>query len=182
MLAADQTRFPPQTATLRDWRTVTLRFLKTEDTEALVDFYESVELAAYRFYSPAPPTRESAAKKTAAALAPNWVCIVAEAEGSAIVGYNWCKWNPAYDEPSIFGICVRRDYRGNGLGKALMTRLLDVAAEAGPEVMSLTVQMANPRAVALYTSMGFKIVREQTRGRIGQFAPEPEYYMERRVR
>ena len=48
--------------------------------------------------------------------------------------------------------------------------------------MSLTVQKANPRAVALYQKMGFEIVREQMRNQVEEFPPEPEYYMERKVR
>jgi len=50
--------------------------------------------------------------------------------------------------------------------------------------MSLTVQLANNRAVALYHKMGFTIVREQMRAASEAcgFPAETEYYMERRVR
>lgn len=48
--------------------------------------------------------------------------------------------------------------------------------------MALTVQLANPRAIALYQKMGFRIVRQQVRDRIGDFAAEPEYAMEQIVR
>ena len=65
-----------------------------------------------------------------------------------------------------------------------MTRLAQIAEKVGPPVMTLTVQEANPRAVALYQSMGFSIVRAQIRQEMEGhgFPPEPEYLMERRVR
>jgi ribosomal protein S18 acetylase RimI-like enzyme len=85
---------------------------------------------------------------------------------------------------SHFGLCIRRGLQASGAGNALMTRLLEVAKEIGPPVMGLTVQKANARAVALYTKMGFRVVREQMRGpmAVDGFPPEPEYYMERRTR
>ena len=63
-----------------------------------------------------------------------------------------------------------------------MQRTADIAKEIGPPIMSLKVQIANPRAVALYREMGFKIIREKMRPHVEEFPPEPEYYMERTVR
>ncbi len=85
-------------------------------------------------------------------------------------------------ERSTFGICISRDCQGSGAGRALMTRLLDIAREVGPPIMTLTVQHANPRAVALYRAMGFTPVREQLREVKFGFPEEPEYCMERPVR
>ena len=60
-----------------------------------------------------------------------------------------------------------------------MRRLLEIAQTVGPLVISLTVQKANPRAIRLYRTMGFRLVREQTRPASNWFPAEPEYYMER---
>jgi len=84
-----------------------------------------------------------------------------------------------------FGICIGRDLQGRGVGRALMVRLAEVAESVGPPVMQLTVQLANARAVALYRSMGFRVVREQMRANDDAgygFPPEPEYLMERETR
>jgi ribosomal protein S18 acetylase RimI-like enzyme len=59
-----------------------------------------------------------------------------------------------------------------------MERLMKIAHDIGPNIMSLTVQKSNARAVILYQKMGFQIIREQLRGGDN----EPEYYMERTVR
>jgi ribosomal protein S18 acetylase RimI-like enzyme len=182
VLDQDLERFPPTVTELEDGRRVTLRFLALEDAQALGDFYESLSRATYRFYCPHPLTRENAAKNAASALSPTLAALVAEDRAQEIVGYASYQWENDGSRASIFGICLRQAYRGIGLGQAMMERLLEVARHVGPPIMSLTVQKANPRARALYHKMGFQIVREQVRGQIEEFAPEPEYYMERQTR
>jgi len=110
------------------------------------------------------------------------VILVGENENQEIAGHASYWWDTDDDAPSTFGICIRKAYRGIALGQALMTRLFEVAEHIGPPVMSLTVQKANPRAFALYSKMGFQVVHEQMRGRVEEFAPEPEYYMKRQTR
>jgi ribosomal protein S18 acetylase RimI-like enzyme len=182
-------QFPPQVATLKDGRRLTLRLLAEDDAEALGDFYESMPRETWRFYCPSKLTREDAAKKAARALNPTVVCLVAVDETTGqIAGYDWYRWRNAEGRASVFGICLREAYRGIGLGRALIQRLLAIAHllgrsyKFGPPVMSLTVQLANPRAVALYTKMGFRIVREQVRGQVADFPAEPEYTMEQTLR
>ncbi len=179
---ADQRRFPPVTATLKDSRRVTLRLLSPNDRKALGDLYATLPRATWRFYCPPRLTREDADRTAAQATSPTFVCVVAENDIGEIIGYNWYRWKAAESPTSVFGICLREDARGLGLGRALMMRLLEMAREVGPPIVSLTVQLANPRAVALYRSMGFHIVREQVRDRIADFPPEPEYYMELNIR
>ena len=106
------------------------------------------------------------------------MCLIAEDVEDVVLGYAWYQWRSQRDTHSGFGICIRPDTQGAGLGRALMQRLLDIAHTTGPETMSLTVQKANERAYKLYASMGFSVVREQLRGGDG----EPEYYMERCTR
>jgi ribosomal protein S18 acetylase RimI-like enzyme len=182
MRISDQRRFPPEVVTLDDKRTITLRFLAVEDMEAFGDFYTSIERTAYRFYCPHPLTRENAEKRVSAALSPTVVGIVAVDDSQNIVAYASFQWKAADITPSFFGICILKAYRGLGLGEILMQRIAGIAKDVGPSVMSLTVQKANPRALALYHKMGFNIIREQTRPQLDEFPPEPEYYMERQVR
>jgi len=182
-----QAGYPLLTATLRDGRSVRLRPLSAADAGALGDFYTSLPRETWRFYCPPCLTREDAARRAAEADAATVVCLVAEEPSSrAIVGYAWYRWKDDASSPgprsSTFGICLREAYRGAGLGHALIARLLEIAREVGPPVMALTVQLANPRAIALYQKMGFRIVRQQVRDRIGDFAAEPEYAMEQIVR
>ena len=178
MKQQDQSRFPAVAATLKDGRGVVIRPIRTDDGEALADFYASVPPEDVRFYSPHPLDRENAFRKAAAADAPFSVVLLAEAAEGRIAGYGWFRWDGDAAPRSGFGICIRREFQNVGLGGELMARLNEIARVLGPPVMGLTVQKANARGVALYQKMGFRPVREQLRGGDG----EPEYYMERRVR
>ena len=184
MLPEDKHRFPPVSVRLKDGRAATIRLLDEADANALAEFYEAVPDADYRFYCAHRLDREHARKKAARADTPNFVCLVLQAPEGALGGYAWYDWPQDKPQRSTFGICVRPNYKGVGAGKALMERLLAVAAKYGPPVMGLTVQLANPVAVALYQKMGFRIVKQQMRGPVdgGKFPPEPEYAMERKVR
>jgi ribosomal protein S18 acetylase RimI-like enzyme len=182
MRISEQQRFPPITVTLNDKGSVVIRFLAVEDARAYGDFYQSIERAAYRFYCPHPLTRENAEKRTAAALSPTVVGLVMVDAAQHIVAYASYQWNVSDNSPSFFGICIQKPYRGMGLGEILMQRIAEIAKDIGPPIMSLTVQKANPRAVALYRKMGFEIISKQMRAQVEEFPPEPEYYMERRVR
>jgi ribosomal protein S18 acetylase RimI-like enzyme len=183
MRPEDQPRFSAVSTTLKDGREVVLRLLAVDDVEALADFYDSLPRATWRFYCPPRLTRDDAAMRARWANQTTFVCLVAE-DGTTghVVGYNWYQWKEEGSRISVFGICLREAYRGVGLGRALMARLLEIAEEVGPPVMSLTVQLANPRAVALYQKMGFRIVREQEREKVADFEAEPEYYMEQSIR
>lgn len=56
-------------------------------------------------------------------------------------------------------ICVLREYRGMGIGHALIRRSLTRLGELGCRSASLTVTAANQGAVALYQRIGFRIIR-----------------------
>jgi len=179
MLPADHARFPGVAIVLKNGQTVHLRPLTTADGEALADCYADIPPEHIRFYCPYPLDREHALRNASRADSPTEVVLVAETADRRIAGYAWYRWSDGAPASS-FGICLRPAYQGQRLGRALMTRLLAIAREVGPRVMSLTVQLANTRAVKLYTSMGFTVVREQTRqpDPARGFAEEPEYYME----
>lgn len=178
MKGEDQSRFPAVTATLKDGRRVVIRPLSADDGPDLGDFYESIPPEDHLFYRPHPLTRQKSMEKAAAADDPLAVVLVAQTRDDRIAGYAWFRWEAPCSEASRFGICIGREFQGQGLGAALMGRLNEIARALGPPVMALTVQKANPRAVALYGKMGFRIVRRQPR----RGDQEPEYYMERRVR
>jgi len=168
----------PLRVSLKNGVSVTIRPLRANDGEALGRLYERVTPADRRFYAPHGLTQEMAQQKAARAASPRFLCLVMETADREIGGYAWYSWEKEESREGIFGICIRKDLQGLGAGKALMKRILEIAKEIGPSIMSLTVQLANPRALALYRSMGFKIVRQQLREADG----EPEYYMEKKVR
>ncbi len=62
------------------------------------------------------------------------------------------------DEGSITNIAVRPDLRRLGLGRAVVTALLDRAREIGVSDVFLEVRVSNEPAIALYRSLGFETV------------------------
>ncbi|MDM5221118.1 GNAT family protein [Peribacillus sp. NJ11] len=83
--------------------------------------------------------------------------IVAEINGEVIgwIGFE-SENRKRMSHKGSFGLMIRKNYRGMGIGKELVQALLDWA-EANPliEKVSLGVFSTNHRAIALYKSMGF---------------------------
>ncbi|HEU5281420.1 MAG TPA: GNAT family N-acetyltransferase [Gammaproteobacteria bacterium] len=93
------------------------------------------------------------------ALASGWVYYIAVVD-ERVVG--WCnigKHNrPIFEHSGVLGMGVVADYRGQGIGKALIRAALTKAKEKGLTRVSLTLREPNKRAIALYDAFGF--VRE----------------------
>jgi len=74
--------------------------------------------------------------------------------GDGVVGYAgmWV----IVDEAHISTLAVRSDRRRCGLGRRLLSHLIDAAHERGATEITLEVREANAAARALYESFGFK--------------------------
>jgi len=90
--------------------------------------------------------------------------MVAEQNGK-IVGAAWTRIIPAYghldSETPELAISVLSEYRGNGIGTMLMTRLFELLRERGYRRTSLSVQKDNP-AVRFYKRLGYEITDEKS--------------------
>lgn len=88
--------------------------------------------------------------------------LVAEA-GSKVVGAVWVRVMNDYghinDETPSFAVSLFKEYRGKGIGTALMKEMLCVLKQKGYKQASLAVQKEN-YAVKMYKKIGFKIVDE----------------------
>ena len=75
----------------------------------------------------------------------------------------WTRIMPDYghidDETPSFAIALYPQYRGQGIGTALMERMLELLKQAGYRQASLSVQRQN-RAAKLYQRLGFQIIGE----------------------
>ncbi|MBB5360350.1 ribosomal-protein-alanine N-acetyltransferase [Rhodanobacter sp. ANJX3] len=88
---------------------------------------------------------------------PCWVlCVDALVAGYGILSIG-------ADEAHILNICIAPDYRGQGLGRHLLRRLLDIARWNGAERVFLEVRPSNPLAKSLYESLGFKEIGRRPR-------------------
>ena len=90
------------------------------------------------------------------------ICFVAQVD-EKVVGAVWVRIMDDYghveDGVPSFAISLYKDYRGLGIGTAMMKQMLAELKERGYEKASLAVQKAN-YAVKMYKKVGFEIVDE----------------------
>lgn len=91
------------------------------------------------------------------------ICFVAEVE-NMIVGAVWVRIMNDYghidNETPSLAISLYKEYRGFGIGTAMMREILALLKAHGYKQVSLSVQKAN-YAAKLYLKVGFEIIREQ---------------------
>lgn len=90
------------------------------------------------------------------------ICYIAEVD-NVIIGAVWVRIMNDYghvdDETPSFAISLLKEYRKNGIGTALMKKMLSELKVQGYKQASLAVQKMN-YAVHMYKKVGFEIVDE----------------------
>lgn len=97
---------------------------------------------------------------------PGDYCLAAEEEGR-IVGMAWARilsgeikgFGFIDGKTPEFAVSILKEYRGKGIGTALMKEMLKLLKKEGYSKASLAVQKDN-YAVNMYNAVGFKTVRE----------------------
>ena len=88
--------------------------------------------------------------------------LVAEVDGK-IVGAVWVRIMNDYghvdDETPSLAISLYKEYRGFGIGTAMLKEILALLKSHGYQQVSLSVQKAN-YAAKLYLKVGFEVIRE----------------------
>lgn len=91
------------------------------------------------------------------------ICYVAEMDGN-VIGAVWVRVMNDYghieDGIPSFAISLYKDYRGYGIGTALMKNMLNELKQRGYEKASLSVQKTN-YAVNMYKNVDFEIIDEK---------------------
>jgi L-amino acid N-acyltransferase YncA len=101
-----------------------------------------------------------------AARGPRHPIFLAEASGAAV---GWASLNafnprPAYDHVADLSVYVERAWRGRGVGRRLLSHLVEVAPGLGYHKLVLAAFPFNASGMALYERLGFLAVgtyREQ---------------------
>lgn len=106
---------------------------------------------------------------------------VAKAVSGDILGYSVSWW--VQDQAELANLAVKEEFRGRGIGSALLDRVLLDLTRAGVETLFLEVRVSNDGALALYRSRGFVQVgvrkdyyrnpREDARILLKQLTAEP---------
>ena len=142
-----------------------IRRLRENETELLKDFlYEAIFIPE----GVEPPDRSIIEQPELSlycdgfGTGPADHCLVAEVDGK-VVGAVWTRIMNDYghidDETPSFAISLYREYRGQGIGTAMMRKMLELLKSQGWKKASLAVQKEN-YAVRMYEAVGFRTVYE----------------------
>lgn len=112
--------------------------------------------------------------------------LLAEVDGN-VAGAVWARIMEDYghvdDRTPSLAISLYKEYRGYGIGTAMMREMLTVLKKCGYEQVSLSVQKAN-YAVKMYRKLGFEIIsrnrctgEQEDDGMGGESEKDGEYIM-----
>lgn len=144
---------------LRDRRRVTLRPANFDDVESVLENINLVcKEEVYILPDEIPYDLEAERKWLSAFDGKRNVLFVA-ADGRRIVGQADCHGGTFSKNrhTGLLGIVIRDGWRGTGLGRALMDRLLEWMRSQGFLKAYLEVFSTNVRARKLYESLGFQV-------------------------
>lgn len=135
---------------------VLLRPIRPEDEHLYKAFFERVDSndARLRFFQPVSHlTHEFLARLTQVDYARE-IAFVALSDMNELLGVSRFATDPDY-EHAEFGILVRSDLKGRGLGTALMQHLIDYARAEGLKELSGYVLAGNSGMLRLASELGF---------------------------
>ena len=162
--------YSAETLALRDGRKITIRSVEPEDAAGMLQ-YMKIMLGETPFFFLSPEEFNYTAEEEAGILAgrkndPRSLMLVAETEGEIIASADICPHGTKsrVQHRAELGISVRKDYWWQGIGSALMERLIPFAQQSGFEQIELTVESKNQRALQLYHKNGFIIYGTRPHG------------------
>lgn len=161
--------FRPRTVTLRDGRRALIRRATPRDAEGIIAHVNAI--GAERVFIMTETLRYSPREERA--LLRKWnadrdseLFLVAVGGRTVIGTANFSRGRPSkIRHTANLGVALHKDWRGVGLGRAMMLAGIDWARSVGIRKLTLAVFAGNRRALALYRNLGF--VREgRLRGQV----------------
>ena len=137
----------------------TVRAAADGDLPAIADIYNDAVLNSTATFDTEPATLAESEQWLRDRSHP-YAVLVAE-RGGEVVGWAAIKpfaSKPAYRFTAENTVYVRADMRGKGVGKALLGRLLEAAAENGFHTVIARIAAPNPASVRLHRRFGFRRV------------------------
>ena len=162
--------YPAETLALQDGREILIRSVEPEDAAGMLKYMKKM-LGETLFLLRTPEEFNYTPEEEAKILAgrkndPRSLMLVAEIEGQIIASADICSHGAKsrVQHRAELGISVRKDYWHQGIGSALMERLISFAKQSGYEQIELTVESKNQRALRLYHKNGFIIYGTRPHG------------------
>lgn len=146
----------PKTVRLKDGTVITLRPLRSDDADRLVDLFSDVDEEELRILRD-DVTNPDVVRRWATELDYERVLpIVAEVEGR-LIGDATLHRRPVspYEKVGKVRLYVHRDYRRRGVGTALLNELLGVARALGLEQVLMEFYVEHAALIAAFQRRGF---------------------------
>jgi phosphinothricin acetyltransferase len=138
----------------------TIKPASEEDAAQIAGIYAHHVRKGTASFDTEPRSIEATIAKIAECDARGWPFLIC-ADGDAILGYAYAtqfRDRPAYGLACEDSIYVHPDHVGKGVGKLLLSALVEAAEAAGFRQMLAVVGGGEPASVALHASLGFEHV------------------------
>lgn len=159
-----------ETLKLKDGRSCIIRSVEPDDAPLMLQ-YMKIMLGETPFLMRTPEELDYTPEEEARILSnrkddPRSLMLIAELDGQIIASADICSHGHKSRilHRGELGIAVRKDYWRQGIGSALMERLIAFAEHSGYEQVELTVKSKNHRAIGLYMKYGFTIYGTRPHG------------------
>jgi len=138
---------------------ITIRPAEASDLDSITEIYEDAVTHGTASYELEPPSRAEMGERFASLRAEGYPYLVAE-EGGRIIGYAYAgafRARPAYRFIVENSIYVAPDAKGQGIGRALLERLIVEATALGFRQMIAVIGDGSPQSpsVKLHEKLGF---------------------------
>lgn len=135
-----------------------IRDSQTIDLPVISDIYAHHVLHGTGTFEIEPPTCEDMANRRADVLSKGLPYLVI-AENEKVLGFAYCNWfkpRPAYRFSAEDSIYLSPDALGRGLGRSLLTELMQRAESAGVrKLIAVIGDSANQGSIGVHQSVGF---------------------------
>lgn len=138
-----------------------IRAATEADIAEIQSIYAHHVLTGVGTFEEVPPSVEEMADRVARVLQRGWSWLVAT-DATGVLGY---AYYTQFRDRSAYRFCaedsvyVREDVRGQGVGKALVARLIDDAAAAGMrQIIAVIGDSENTGSIGVHASLGFHMV------------------------
>ncbi|MCB8839183.1 GNAT family N-acetyltransferase [Aurantimonas sp. VKM B-3413] len=151
-----------------------IRPVALSDVPAITAIYEHAVLHGTATYELAPPNEGEMRQRLEATVGQGYPYIVAEDRAGAVIGYayaNAFRARPAYRWSVEDSVYLAPAAKGQGVGTALLTRLVEIATESGFRQMVAVIggsdhapsirlhERAGFRKIGIFEKSGFKFGR-----------------------
>jgi len=141
-------------------QTPTFRIAEAHDALAIAEIYNYEVTYGVSTFDLTPRTEEEQ-RAWIAARSGAFAVIVADETSLGVVGFaalSTYRDRPGYRTTVENSVYVRRDQHRRGIGRLLLTRLLDVARESGFHTVIARIEATSVGSLALHKSLGFAMV------------------------